>query len=139
MNPSVLALIGYIAWTATLLAGIAALRIWVASTGRHPANSFRPDGSDVSPFSGRLCRAHANCYEHFPLIGGTLLLAIASNTTMITNGLALWLLAARVAQSTVHLISSTVRVVQLRFAFFVVQYAIVLYWIYELSRHFLRV
>ncbi|MEO0368279.1 MAG: hypothetical protein AAF197_05770 [Pseudomonadota bacterium] len=70
MNNTELALLIYIAWFLTLLGGIAVLRTWVTVIGKKAANSFSTSGDDVSPFSGRLCRAHANCYESFPFIGG---------------------------------------------------------------------
>lgn len=125
MNPTALAVAGYIAWTLALMALIEIQRSRIVlATGRAP-NTFAPDGSDVSPFMHRLCRAHANCYESFPLIGGTLLLALATDATALTDGLALWLLAARVGQSLVHLVSNATAVVQLRFAFFAAQLAIV--------------
>jgi hypothetical protein len=46
-----------------------------------------------------------------------------------TDGLALWLLAARIAQSILHLISTSVVAVSARFAAFAVQMAIGVYWI----------
>ena len=76
----------------------------VLKTGR-ATNAYTPDGSDVSPFVNRLSRAHANCYESFPFIGGILLYAIASGTAEVTNSMALWLLGARIAQSVTHLLS----------------------------------
>lgn len=85
--------------------------------GCKKANSFNPDGSDVSNFSNRLCRAHANCYEGFPIFGGLLLLAIASDTMAITNGLAYILIGARLGQSFIHLASTSVVAVFVRFGF----------------------
>jgi uncharacterized MAPEG superfamily protein len=103
----------------------------VMTAGRKP-NSFKPDGSDVSPFAARLTRAHANCYEGFPFFGGTLLLALATGSTAITDPLALIALACRVAQSTVHMISTHVMAVNLRFAFLLAQVGIVVYWLFHL-------
>ena len=128
MNATAFALTGYIVWVLVLVGGIAILRITVSLSRHKPANSFRPDGSDVSPFSERLCRAHANCYESFPFIGGLLLLALATNATGITNSLALVALSSRIAQSLIHLYSTSVAAAQVRFAFFLVQYVIACYW-----------
>lgn len=129
MSPTVFALTGYIAWFLLLLAAIAAYRSILTLTGKRAANSFNPDGADVSAFSARLCRAHANCYESFPYIGGLLLLALATDLTRITDGLALVVLICRIAQSTTHLISTSVMAVQIRFFFFLVQVAIGCYWV----------
>ena len=128
MNTTAFALTGYIVWMLVLVGGIAVLRITVSLSRHKPANSFRPDGSDVSPFSERLCRAHANCYESFPFIGGLLLLALATNATDITNSLALVALGSRILQSLTHLYSTSVTAAQLRFGFFIMQYVIAIYW-----------
>ena len=90
-------------------------------------HSFDPSGADVSPFSNRLCRAHANCYESFPILGGLLLLAIATDNTAITDGLAYYLIGARVLQSASHLSSPGNFAVNARFAFFLAQFGIAVY------------
>lgn len=132
MSSTALALAGYVAWMLALIVGIEILRTQaVLRSGREP-NSFVPDGSDISPFANRLCRAHANCYESFPIIGGLLLLALAVGESSITNPLALWLLAARVAQSIVHLSSGSATAAQIRFAFFLVQLGIAVTWLVRL-------
>ena len=96
------------------------------------ANSFSPTGSDVSPFSERLCRAHANCYEFFPVFGGVLFVAVSIQSTPVTDPLALWALAARLGQSVVHLVSTSATAVTLRFGFFFAQFAIAAYWVVRL-------
>ena len=129
MSPTAFALAGFIAWFLVLLSTIGALRVYTSmATGKAP-NSFRPDGTDVSPFSVRLVRAHANCYESFPFVGGALLFALATGATAITDALAPLVLAARVAQSSVHLASTGNRAVLLRFVLFGVQVAIAAWWI----------
>lgn len=132
MSATVISLVGYIAWMLVLLLIIAGLRVTATLSGRRAANDFSPAGDDVSPFSGRLCRAHANCYESFPLHGGLLLAATAIDMTALTDGLALWALAARIGQSLVHLFSTSVAAVQLRFALFLAQFAIWAIWTWRL-------
>ena len=70
MAPTITALLVYILWMLLLLGMLAGLRTTLSLSGQKKANSFNPDGSDVSEFSNRLCRAHANCYESFPIFGG---------------------------------------------------------------------
>jgi hypothetical protein len=53
-------------------------------------------------------------------------------TTAITDGLALWLLAARIVQSTIHFVSTNVVAVGARFTVFAVQMAIGIYWVVAL-------
>lgn len=130
MTESAIALLGFVAWTLLLMLIMESMRTWLVLSGRKRSDSFRIDGSDVSPFAQRLARAHANCYESFPIIGGLLLLALATGSTHITDPLALWLLAARVAQSSTHLISANALAVQIRFACFAAQLLIAAWWVF---------
>jgi uncharacterized MAPEG superfamily protein len=129
MSYSIIAVIGIIGWTFLLIFVNEIMRSWLVLSGRKDSGSFQPDGLDVSPFAHRLARAHANCYESFPLIGGVLLLAIAAGQTALTDPLALWLLAARVLQSSVHLASIARPAVIVRFTFFMIQLLIVGWWL----------
>lgn len=129
MTQSILAVLLYAAWTLLLLGGIALLRFSVSLAGKRAANAFAVSGEDVSPFSARLCRAHANCYENLPIFAGLLLAVVVSGNAAITAPLALWAVAARVGQSTVHLLSTSIRAVQLRFLFFLVLWLIQAWWV----------
>ena len=131
MSASTSALLGYIIWTLSLLVLLGYVRVSLSITGKRAPNSFAPDGADVSPFLNRLCRAHANCYESFPIFGGLLLLAIATGNNAITDGLAYYFIGARVLQSVTQLISKSNLAVQIRFAFFFVQIVIGLIWIVQ--------
>ena len=128
MNATALALTGFIGWFILLLLSLGGVRILATLKGKAP-NSFRPDGTDVSDFAVRLVRAHANCYESFPIVGGLMLLALATQTTEITNPLALIVLTARIGQSSIHLVSTSNLAVQARFSLFLVQVVISLYWL----------
>ena len=129
MNPTAMAFLGYISLMLVLLFTLAGYRAALTLSGKRAANSFSPTGEDVSEISKRLCRAHANCYEAFPMVGGILLFALATNNTAITDPLAIILIVARLLQSVTHLASTSVFAVYLRFTFFVVQLAIIIYWI----------
>lgn len=128
MHPSLTAVLFYAAWTLLLLSGIAALRAYHTLRGR-AANAFAVSGDDVSAFSGRLCRAHANCYENLPAFAAIVLAAAVAGRSDITDPLALWVVAARIAQSTVHLWSTRVPAVLMRFACMVPQVAIQAWWL----------
>ncbi len=132
MNNSALALVLYAAWTLLLLAGIATLRGGLTLSGKRTANSFSVAGDDVSPFSARLCRAHANCYENLPVFGSIVVVAIFTGNAHITEPLALWATAARISQSTAHLISTGNLAVQIRFAFLFAQFLIQVWWLVRL-------
>jgi uncharacterized MAPEG superfamily protein len=136
MNASALALTGYVGWFLALLLALGGARVTAVLTAHRAPNSFRPDGSDMPPFAARLTRAHANCYESFPFFGGTLLLALASGSTAITDPLAPIALACRIAQSTVHVASTSAIAVNIRFAFFLAQVGIAVYWLARLYGKF---
>ncbi len=131
MSPSTSALLGYIIWMMSLLILLGSLRVGLVLSGKKSPNAFAPDGKDVSPFVNRLCRAHANCYESFPIFGGLLLLAIATGNNGITDGLAYYFIGARVLQSVTQLISSSNVAVNVRFAFFIVQIVIAVVWLLQ--------
>ena len=131
MSPTAAALLGYISLMILLLATLGMFRAGLALAGKRAPNSFAPDGADVSPFSNRLCRTHANAYEGFPIFGGLLLLAIALDATAITDSLAVYLIGARVLQALTHLASTSNFAVQVRFAFFLVQVGISIWWVLD--------
>lgn len=128
-TPSVIALTGFIAWTLFLLVLMEVIRLQLVLRGKVAANRIPPDNANLSPFMQRLARAHANCVENLPVLGGLLLVAIATGNTAITDPLAYWLLGARVFQSLVHLISTSALAVSVRFVAFAVQLGIGGWWI----------
>jgi len=67
----------------------------------------------------------------FPL-AAVVLAAVVSGNAAVTDPLALWVLGARVGQSTVHLASVSNEAVMVRFGLFLVQYAIITWWILQL-------
>jgi uncharacterized MAPEG superfamily protein len=123
-----IALLGFLAWTLILLVLMEGLRTRLVLNKSVPANRFTPDNANLSPFMQRLARAHANCVESLPLFGGLMLAALVTGRTAVTDGLALWLLAARIVQSCVHLASLSEAAVSVRFAAFAVQLAIAIWW-----------
>jgi uncharacterized MAPEG superfamily protein len=133
MSPSALALVAYTAWTLLFAFTVVNFRSIYVFSGKRAANSFEPWGSDVSAFSGRLCRAHANCYENLPIFASIILVALVTDNAGITDSLARWVVVARVAQSTVHLISTSPMAVTLRAVIYTVQLLIEGYWIIQLG------
>ena len=128
------ALAAFIAWTLLLLILMEVLRSRLVVTGRVPANGFTPGNDGLSPFLQRLARAHLNCVESLPVFGGLMLLAIAAHRTAVTDPLAGVLVAARVVQSTIHLVSTSPLAVTLRFTAFAIQLAIAAWWSVALLR-----
>ncbi|WP_018228503.1 MAPEG family protein [Methyloversatilis universalis] len=132
MSPSLLAALLYGALTLSLLVAIAVMRFWLVITRQRTPDAFSPAGDDVSPFSGRLCRAHANCCENLPLFGVLVATAALAGHADITDGSALWVVAARFGQSVAHLSSGRRRAIRLRFLFMLVQIALQTAWVVRL-------
>ena len=132
MSPTLLALLGFLSWTLVLLVLMEAIRSKLVLTKEVQANSFSPDNAGLSPFMQRLARAHANCLEGLPLFGGFMILAVVAGKANITDPLAYALLAARIVQSTIHLVSTSPFAVTARFAAFAVQLGIAVFWAVKL-------
>jgi uncharacterized MAPEG superfamily protein len=128
MTATLTALTGFIAWTLLLLIVMELIRSKMVLAKDVPANGFRPDNANLSPFMQRLARAHANCLEGLPVFGGLMLVAVASGQSALTDALAPLLLGARIVQSTIHLASLSALAVTLRFVAFSVQLVIAAYW-----------
>ena len=132
MNPTLTALVGFIAWSLFLLVLMEAVRSKLVLTKAVPANGFTPDNANLSPFMQRLARAHANCIEGLPIFGGLLLVAVLTGKSSITDPLAYVFLCARVLQSVIHLGSLSAVAVTLRFSAFAIQMGIGVYWAFRL-------
>jgi uncharacterized MAPEG superfamily protein len=133
MTPSLVALCLFAGWTILLVASVAVYRGLSSSRTGKALNTFAPDGTDVGGFGMRLTRAHLNCVETLPVVGAVILAAAVAGRAAVTDPLAMPLLYARLAQSTVHLISTSVPMVLLRASLFVVQLAIAASWIVRLA------
>lgn len=131
-NASAFVLTALISWTLLLLIVMEALRTRFLFAKAIAANEFKPDNSNLPPFMQRLARAHANCVESFPIIGGLLVVALLTDRTSVTDLLAPTLLVARLVQSSIHIASTSVLAAYLRFLAFVVQVVIAVYWAWEL-------
>ncbi|MGE0666331.1 MAG: MAPEG family protein [Sphingomonadales bacterium] len=121
MTPAFMALLGFAMWTLLLTVLIAATRMVIVMQGRRAANEFSPTGEDVGGFSRRLARAHANCCENLPIVIAVILVAILSGHSSVADRYALWILYARIFQSMVHMASTSIPAVYLRFMFYAVQ------------------
>jgi uncharacterized MAPEG superfamily protein len=122
MSPSATALVGFAAWTLTLVLVIGLMRCFAVLAGKRAPNQFDPGGADLSDFSRRVCRAHANCYENLPIFGALITVALVTGRPEATDGLAMWFLAARIGQSAVHLVSTSNPAVNLRFGLYLAQW-----------------
>ena len=134
MGSTATALVGFAAWFVLLSFVLAVYRSALVLGGRKPANTFSTDGSDLEPLGHRLTRARDNCFESLPAFAAIALGASIAGRLDVTDPLALWLLALRLAQSTTHVISTSVPAVLLRANLFFAQMFIYGWWAIQLLR-----
>ncbi len=134
LSPTAAALLGLVAWSLLLLFVLINQRGLLVLGGRMKINNFAADGSNMpGSFGQRVVRAHANSLENLPMQAAVLLYALHAGQTAITDPLACVLLAARVFQSVMHLISTHPLFVWLRFGGLFVQMLILAWWLLRLS------
>jgi uncharacterized MAPEG superfamily protein len=132
MTPSLIALCGFAAWTVLLVFALANVRVLTSQRTGKAVNTFNADGSDIEGFGQRLTRAHLNCVELLPVFAAVILAAAVAGKGAVTDGLAMTALYARFGQSIVHMASTAVPAVLVRATLFVVQLAIIAWWIFQL-------
>ena len=118
-------LLGFCGWTLMVLGGPIGLYRWaMIFAGHSRVNEWRADGMQGSGWYQRAMRAHANCVENLPVYAGIVLCATAARATgSLLDVLALTMLAARIFQTTTHIVFEQTNVVAgVRFTFFFVQF-----------------
>jgi uncharacterized MAPEG superfamily protein len=119
-----------VVWWALLMVQLPLIRLLASrKTG---SMAFDPNGIDMEGYGRRLTRAIANCQENIPIYIGVLLFALVTGHTEITNATASWLLYARIGQSLVHLASISSAMILVRFAFYLIQFLLVVCWVVQL-------
>ncbi|HBS31377.1 MAG TPA: MAPEG family protein [Parvularcula sp.] len=133
MTPTAVALLGFTAWTVLMVMLLGFTRTGLVFAGKKKSNEFKATGEDLGSFGYRATRVHANCYENLPAAAAILLYAIATDQTAITDPFAVVFIGLRVAQSCVHLLSTSRPMVLIRFTLYIAQNAILLYWVLSLA------
>ncbi len=121
-------LVGFAGWTLiVLMAGVGMRRWSKILTGRAALTDFPADTVHGSAAYRRAMRAHANCVENLPVFAAIVLSGhLAGAHTALDTTLCQVFLAARVAQSSIHLLAAeTNTTVGWRFAFFLAQVTVV--------------
>lgn len=127
------ALLLYAGWTALLSLAYAGPRIPQVLLGKRRADAWTRGQPTVdSPLLLRVQHAHLNCVENLPVFAVVVLAAFALGKAGVVEGLAAWVLYARIAQSLVHVTGTGFIQVSLRATFWVVQVALLLYMIWAL-------
>ena len=130
MSVPVWVLLGFAGWTLITLFGSVGVYRWSRIlTGRAALTDFVADVPHGEDWYRRAMRAHANCVENLPVYGAIVVAIVVSGVrSPLLDGLAIVLLAARIAQTLVHILfTPTNGVVFVRFAFFLTQ-AVCMFW-----------
>ncbi len=126
---SQIALLGYLLWGSLFSFALVGVRYGLFFATGRKLNTFNLDGTDIGGLGQRITRAQGNILDIMAIPAGLLLYAIATGQTDVTDSLALLALAARMAQSITHLISTSHVAVLIRGQFLGAQHLIWLYWI----------
>lgn len=116
------ALILFAAWTLVVMFISQGYRLSQIMTMKTPVNAFARSAPNRDPeLFVRARDAHANCLENLPVFGAIVLAAVAMGQSAVVDGVAYYVLLARVAQSVTHMIGTSVALVWVRATFFFVQ------------------
>jgi uncharacterized MAPEG superfamily protein len=130
---AITALLLFAAWTLLLMFAYVGYRTALVFTGTKLANSWtRGMPTDDPGWVTRAQHAHLNCVENLPVFAAIVLSAHAIGRPSVADSVSAYVLFARVAQSTVHLIGITPSLVFVRATFFTVQALLYAYMIWAL-------
>lgn len=134
MNGTVFGLLGFVAIVLALNVGVVLLRTPLVLGRKRALGTFSQDGSDVSAFSGRLCRATSNAMENGPFFLALLLFALLTHQTDITDATAPVLAGARLVQAGVHLFTNRpLAILCVRFPAWALQIGIAIHWLFAFA------
>ena len=130
---AITALLLFAAWTLVLMFTYVGYRVALVLAMKKPANSWgRDDKTDDPAFIVRAKHAHLNALENLPVFAAIVLAGVALGKAPVVDQVAAFVLYARLAQSTVHLIGVNHWLVFIRANFLVIQAALFLYMIWGL-------
>ena len=134
MSPAICALLCFTGLTIALALGYVGYRILLVLSFKTAANSWTREAETWQdpPIITRFHHAHLNCLENLPLFAAVVFAAYATGQLAVVDGLAMVYLALRLAQSGVHLISTAPAFVFVRANLWVLQTALLVYWLLKL-------
>lgn len=129
MNHTLLSLLGFTSWFLVLTFALAFWRVRVSVSTGKAINTYSPDGADLPGFGHRLTRARDNCFETLPVFVAIVVTASAFGKLDMLDGLAPWVLLSRIAQSLIHMVSTSSPAIVARATMLTVQLVIYSYWV----------
>jgi uncharacterized MAPEG superfamily protein len=116
------ALILFALWTLVTMFISQGYRLSQVMTFAKPINAFPRSAPNTDPgLFVRARDAHANCLENLPIFAALVLAAAAMGQSPVADAAGYYVLLARVAQSVVHMIGTSVLLVWVRATLFFVQ------------------
>ncbi|QHS11325.1 MAPEG family protein [Sinimarinibacterium sp. NLF-5-8] len=127
------ALLGFAAWTLLLIVLVVLWRGIEILRGV-PADSWTRNAEKAaSPgIVTRMAHAHANALENLPIFAVIVLVAHALGKSAVVDGVAAFVLYARIAQSSAHIIAVNHWMVLVRATFYFIQVALFAYLLWSL-------
>lgn len=133
MTAPLIALACFAGWTLLLVITVANLRIVSIIRGSGiPINKYSPAGEDMPGFGQRVTRAHLNCVENLPVFAAVVAAAGFSGQFGVMEGTVMYILYARIAQSSVHMISGSLPASLIRGTLFAAQAILMLYYVFQM-------
>ncbi len=134
MSASLTVLLAFAALTLALVATYVGYRVVLTLSFKTPANSWtrgNPSWEDPA-WVLRFNHAHLNCLENLPLYGAIVLAAALTDQLGVVDELAWIYFGFRLAQTAVHLISTSALFVFLRANMLLGQWACLVWWLVAL-------
>lgn len=129
---AILAVLGFALWTLVLVFVSVNWRVVEVLRGKSMNSWGRDDGIAVPAIVKRMQHAHLNCLENLPIFAILVFAAYFMGKQPAVDGLACYVLYARLAQSIIHLIGTSAALVFVRATFYVIQVLIFFYMFWEL-------
>jgi uncharacterized MAPEG superfamily protein len=129
------AVLVYAAWTLLLPIFYAGIRVPAIAGGKKAADHWeRGKSTDDPPLLQRAKHAHLNSVENFPIFAAVVVIAGLTGKIAIADAVAGYVLYARVLQSVMHMLGTTLPLVALRGFFYFVQIVLIFYMLWGLLR-----
>jgi uncharacterized MAPEG superfamily protein len=124
----------YAAWTLLLpIVYAGTIRVPSIASGRTRADHWeRGKPNDDPAVLARMKNAHLNCTENFAVFAAIVVVAALLGKVAVVDAAAAYVLYARVAQSVVHIIGTSLPLIALRGLFYTVQVVLMLWMIVRL-------
>ena len=125
----------YAAWTLLLPIFYAGIRVPAIAGGKKAADHWeRGKTPDDPPLLQRAKHAHLNSIENFPIFAAVVVIAGLMGKLAIPDAVAGYVLYARVLQSVMHMLGTSLPLIALRGFFYAVQVALIFYMLWGLLR-----